>query len=275
MEGSPIRLRRELRPGALGASRAVYWLDIARPETLNALSRDVIDALAGALDEIEGDSQAHVVILSGSTPRAFVGGADVDELAALDAGSAVAFITRIHELCDRLRSSRMPVVAVIRGFCLGAGLELACSCDLRLSAEDARFGMPEVHLGIPSVIEAALLPRFVGSGRARDLVLTGRLIGGGEAQRWGLVETAVPAEKLDEVVESRLGALLAACPEALRLQKRLCRQWEELPLTEGVAAGIAAFGEAWEGDEPSRALEAFLEQRLERRRRRRRGARGD
>jgi enoyl-CoA hydratase/carnithine racemase len=155
----------------------------------------------------------------------------------------------------------VPVIARIRGYCLGAGLEIAAACDLRVAAEDARFAMPEVRVGIPSVIEAALLPRLVGMGRARELVLTGEAIPAAEALAIGLVERVVPADHLDEAVEDWLASIVTAGPRALALQKALLRQWQELPLEEAIAKSIDAFAEAYESDEPRRLMRAFLERR--------------
>ena len=198
--------------------------------------------------ELPGEVRA--VVLTGAGTRAFAGGASVDELAALDPVSAREFITRVHEACDALRECPVPVIARVNGYCLGAGLELAAACDLRIAAAEAVFGMPEVRLGIPSVVEAALLPRLIGAGRARWLVLTGENIGAAQALEWGLVERAVPAAQLDAAVEAALGALLAAGDAALRAQKRLCKLWEEAPLGHCVHESIDEFARAYAGEAP-------------------------
>ena len=128
---------------------------------------------------------------------------------------------------------------------IGAGLELAAACDLRIAAQGTRFAMPEVRLGIPSVVEAALLPRLVGSGRAAWLVLTGEAIDAERAAAWGLVEEVCPADALDAAVNRVAAALLAGDRAALRMQKRLLQLWEEQPLSESVRASIELFGEAY------------------------------
>ena len=152
----------------------------------------------------------------------------------------------------------MPIIARIEGYALGAGLEVAAACDLRIAAEGARFGMPEVKVGIPSVIEAALLPPLIGWGRTRRLLYTGETIDAAEAERWGLVERCVPKAELDGAVEQVLDAILACGPRAIRLQKALIREWEDLPLSQAIARGIARFGEAFRTDEPKRMMGAFL-----------------
>jgi enoyl-CoA hydratase len=137
----------------------------------------------------------------------------------------------------------VPVVAQLHGAAIGAGLEIAAACDLRVAAEGTKFAMPEVRLGIPSVVEAALLPRLMGAGRAAWLVMTGEFIDARRACEWGLVETLGGNEAVEKLVES----LLAGDREALRVQKELCRLWEEAPLAESVTRSIAAFGRSFDG----------------------------
>ena len=156
------------------------------------------------------------------------------------------------------------MIARINGFCLGAGLELAACCDLRIAAGTAAFGMPEVRLAIPSVVEAAMLPRLVGAGRARWLVLTGETIGAAEALAWGLVEKIADAKDLDVVVNRALDAILAGEPEAIRAQKRLCKLWEEAPLAESVHASIDEFARSYESGAPNRRVAAFRAARSKR-----------
>ena len=160
---------------------SVYRLTLARPERLNILDTAVLIDMGDALARIADDDAARAVILCGAGNKAWIGGADVNELVTLNGETARAFITRLHRVCLALRELPVPVIAHIDGFCLGAGLEIAACCDLRIASAESRFGMPEVQVGIPSVIEAALLPRLIGSGRTRDLVLTGRRIDAGEA----------------------------------------------------------------------------------------------
>jgi enoyl-CoA hydratase/carnithine racemase len=211
------------------------------------------------------------VVLRGAGGRAFIGGADIGVMAELDPMSARAFIRRIHDCCKALRALPVPVVACIEGFCLGAGLEIAAACDLRLAREDARFGMPEVRVGIPSVVEAALLPLLIGWGRTRWLLLTGESIGAAEALAWGLVERTAPAEELDALLEQTLASLCAGGPNALRLQKALIRDWEELPTRAAIARGIEAFADAYLVAEPAERMRAFLAAQAARRRARAEG----
>ena len=240
---------------------SVYRLTVARPERLNIVNTAVLTEMGDALARICDDDTARAIILRGAGNKAWIGGADINELVTLNSDTARAFITRLHRVCLALRESPVPVIARIDGFCLGAGLEIAACCDLRIASTESRFGMPEVQVGIPSVIEAALLPRLIGSGRTRDLVLTGRIIDAQEALAWGLVESLAPADRLDTKVDERLVMILNAGPGAIRAQKDLCRQWEELPLAEAVEASIDAFGDAFLSDEPHEYMRRFLQRR--------------
>ena len=204
------------------------------------------------------DDALRVVILRGAGNRAFIGGADISAMATLDRETARVFITEIHRACDAIRRLPVPVIARIEGYALGAGLEIAASCDLRIAAETAKFGMPEVKIGIPSVIEAALLPRLVGWGRARWLLYTGEVIDAGTAEQWGLVERVVTSAELDTAVGEWVTAILGAGPQAIRLQKALIREWEGLPIDAAIQAGIGAFAEAYASPEPADRMAAFL-----------------
>jgi enoyl-CoA hydratase/carnithine racemase len=150
------------------------------------------------------------------------------------------------------------VIARIDGYALGAGLEVAVSCDLRVATTRAKFGMPEVKVGLPSVVEAALIPQLIGFGRARELLMLGETIDAETALRWGLVERVVAPDTLEREVESIISSLLAAGPQAVRLQKKLMQDWEQLPADAAISAGIDAFVRAFETDEPKRMLSAFV-----------------
>jgi enoyl-CoA hydratase len=252
-----------------GAGR-IARLTIDHPGKLNILNRALIDELARTVEGLAGDDGLRAVVLTGAGERAFIGGADIRDMAALDRAGAAPFITALHCACEALRRLPVPVVARIHGFALGAGLEVAAACDLRIASEHARFGMPEVKVGIPSVIEAALLPGLIGWGRTRRLLLTAETIDAREAERWGLVQWCVPAALLDAAVGELIDAILACGPQAIRLQKRLIREWEDLPLSQAVERGIGCFAEAFAGDEPQRKMGAFLARAAERRKARQR-----
>ena len=234
---------------------------IERPAKLNALDLPTIRALAEAAQALAADARLRAVVLTGAGERAFVGGADIDTMAKFDAASGEAFITALHQAIAAVRAIPVPVIARVNGYCLGGGLELAAACDLRVAAETAIFGMPEVKVGMPSVIEAALLPRLIGWGRTAQLVLLGENIDAAEALRIGLVEKVVPLVALDAAVEAWIEAILAAGANAVRVQKALMRDWERLPLDAAIKAGIASFGATFSSDEPQRMLADFIERR--------------
>ena len=200
-------------------TRGVARITIANAAKLNTLNRAVMTALIDAVGNLAVDPTLRVVILRGAGARAFIGGADITEMATLDANSARAFITLVHRSCDVFRRLPVPVIARIQGYVLGAGLEVAAACDMRVAASDAIFGMPEVRIGIPSVVEAALLPQLIGWGRTRELLLTGETIDAATAERWGLVEQVVAPEALDDAVERRVAAVLACGPAAVTRAK--------------------------------------------------------
>jgi len=226
---------------------------------LNAMNSALMQAFVDAMAQLATDERLRAVVLTGAGRKAFIVGADINEMAAIEsAAQATAFITRLHRCCQAIRDLPVPVIARIQGFTFGAGLEIAAACDVRIAADAAVFGMPEVKLGIPSVIEAALLPMLVGWGRAREIMLLGETFAAHEALQWGLVERVVPAASLDGAIEAWIGRLLTSKPRAVRLQKRLIRQWEGLPLAAAVEAGIEAFARAYETDEPAVAMREFL-----------------
>jgi enoyl-CoA hydratase/carnithine racemase len=228
-----------------------------RPEKSNALNSPLLEKLLAALKEAEASPGLRVVVLAGNG-KSFCGGADVAEMSELRASTAKKFITRIHLCCDAIRRMPVPVVARLHGAVVGAGLEIAASCDLRIAEAGTAFAMPEVLLGMPSVVEAALLPRLVGAGRAAWLVLTGEPIDAKTALEWGLVQELAPPEALDERVGALLERLAAAEPAALAAQKALLRQWQELPLGEAVQASIAVFAKAYASDAPNKRLRATI-----------------
>jgi len=212
-----------------------------RPEKANALDSAMLTRLADAFAGLAADDSLRVAVLAGKG-KTFCGGADVAELESLDAATAGPFVEKIHAVCAAIRALPVPVVARLHGAVIGAGLEIAAACDLRIAAEGTKFAMPEVRLGIPSVVEAALLPRLMGSGRAAWLVLTGEAIDARRALDWGLV--AEVAADLDLAEEKLVKSLMAGDREALRMQKQLLQLWDEASLSTSVAASIERFVQA-------------------------------
>jgi enoyl-CoA hydratase len=238
----------------------VAYVTIDNARRLNVMNGALMDLLAETMGKLAGDKALRAVVLTGAGPKAFTAGADINEMADIkDAAQARAFITRLQRCCDAVRSLPVPVIARIHGYCFGGGLELAAACDVRIASDASTFGMQEVKIGIPSVIEAALLPSLIGWGRTREILYLGETFTAADALAWRLVEHVVPAAALDQAVEDWIGKLLTSAPHAVRLQKRLIRQWEDLPLSAAIAAGIEAFAAAYGTDEPITTMRTFLQ----------------
>jgi enoyl-CoA hydratase len=252
-----IQVRTEDRP-----SGRVAVVTVDNVAKLNSLTAEVMDAFAAAFRKLALDEALRCAVLTGAGEKAFIGGANIDQMAALSSpAEARAFIEKVHGCCQAVRDLPVPVIARINGYCLGAGLEIAAACDLRLASDHAVLGMPEVKLGLPSVVEAALLPSLVGWGRARWMLMTGETFTAEDAYRWGLVEATYPAEELELAVEALIAAILEAEPLAVRAQKRLMQRWEELPISGAIQAGVDAFEATFHTDAPTRAMADFLARR--------------
>ena len=239
-----------------GALVAIVTVDNTRK--LNCLNTALVVGLRQAFERLSSDPKLRAVVLTGAGDRAFIGGADLNELGGLCAESARLFITRLHKACKAIRDCPVPVIGRVNGYCLGAGLEVAASADMRVAADTAIFGMPEVHMGLPSVIEAALLPGLIGWGKTREILLTGETFGATEARDMGLVQKVVAAKALDAAVEHWLQLLLRATPAAVRSQKALMNRWQRVSVDEGVYAGIDALSDAYGTGEPQAAIKAFF-----------------
>lgn len=226
---------------------------------LNVLNPPALLDLTEAFRSLAREDDLRVVVLSGAGGRAFIGGADINHMAAMrEAEDGRAFITLVHKLCQSIRDCPVPVICRLEGYTLGAGLEVAAACDMRIAADDAHFGMPEVKVGVPSVVEAALLPRLIGWGRTSWMLLTAENIGAAKAEAWGLVEEVVPAAKIAEAVERCVRSIVEGTPLAVRAQKRLMRRWERLSLDEAVQAGIDAFAQSVSEGEHIAPMTAFV-----------------
>ena len=240
-------------------AHGIATLTIRDAGVLNILSSPVINDLTAAVQALSARPELRVLVLRGSGERAFIGGADIREMATLDPAGARAFITRLKQLCEAVRRCPAPTIARLAGHALGGGLEVALACDLRIADAGAHFGMPEVAVGIPSVIHAALLPRLVGDSRARWLLLSGESIDAPTALAWGLVQELCESGTLDARIAARAQRLAGFGPAALRQQKALLRDWESQPLDAAIDATVAAFGQAFETGEPQQHMQAFLQ----------------
>ena len=246
--------------------RGIATLTIRGRHRLNIIGSAAIADATRDLNELATRDDVRVLILRGPADS-FIGGADIDEMAALDRESAVRFIEGLAGLCEAVRQFPRPVIARLAGWCLGGGLEVAAACDLRLAASDARFGMPEVLVGIPSVIHAALLPRLIGQSRSVWLLTTGEAIDATRAEQWGLInEVAGEGSEdqggaLDLAVNRLAGRLAGLGPAVLTQQKRLMRSWEDQPLEASIQRSVAEFAAAFDTGEPQRFMGEFLARR--------------
>ena len=245
-------------------SGSVAWVTVDNRAKLNVIGGRLIRRLDKTIDRLGKNSEIRALVLKGQGTQAFIGGADIGEMADFTPDSARSFITDLHGLCRRLRDCPIPTLARIEGYCLGAGMEIATCCDLRAASTNSKFGMPEVRVGIPSVIEAALLPRLVGWGRTSELVLTGDIVDGPAAHAMGFVQRLVPSMDLDNAIDRWLDSILAAGPAAIRSQKALLRRWAQLDLESAIEVGMDFFADAYRTDEPHRRMRGFLNAKLKR-----------
>jgi enoyl-CoA hydratase len=231
---------------------------------LNIIGSAAIAELRQALATLGAQPQLRVLVLRGSGERAFIGGADIGEMATLTPTTAERFIRHLAGLCDAVGAVPVPVIARLAGWCLGGGLEVALACDLRLADDSAVFGMPEVKVGIPSVIHAALLPKLLGSSRAHWLLLACENIDAARAEAWGLVHERCAVGQLDALVQQRAASLAALPPQALRQQKRLLRHWQDVPVAQAVRDSIGEFALAYASGEPQALMGEFMARKAER-----------
>ena len=235
----------------------IATLTLQNAKKLNIVGTQAILEMTGALDTLRTRGDVRVLVLRGIGDTAFIGGADIYEMSALTPPSAEAFITRLKNLCEAVRSFPAPVIARLSGFTLGAGLEVAAACDLRVSSQNGVYGMPEVAVGIPSVIHAVLLPMLIGKARATWLLMTGESIDAATALQWGLLHESCAPEALDARVAALASRLAGFGTAALRQLKQLMRSWETQAPDAAIDATVAEFGKAFATGEPQRYMEAF------------------
>lgn len=239
----------------------VATLAIRDAGSLNILSTSVVSALVRAIADIERRSDIRVLVLRGEGEKAFVAGADIKEMASLNQTSAMAFIENLRRLCDGVHLLPIPVIARIPGWCLGGGMELALACDIRIASVNAKMGMPEVKVGIPSIIHAALLPRLIGRARASWLLMTGEIADATEALSYGLVDRVVAVGDLDKEVARVANMMAGFGSQVLAQQKRLLREWEDEPLNKSIQNGVAEFGSAFNTGEPQKYMDEFVREK--------------
>lgn len=237
-------------------------ITINRPKVLNALNRATLSELDAAMADAAGNERVRGVLLTGAGEKAFVAGADIKELATATPSELFECARFGQAVFDRIDRLGKPVIAAINGFALGGGCELALACTIRLAADTAKFGQPEINLGLlPGYGGSQRLPRLVGRGRALEMLLTGRTIGADEALRIGLVSEVVPAAELMASAR-KMGHLLAAkSPVAIRLVLNAVAEGLEMPLESGLRHEADLFGQAGQSEDMREGTQAFLEKR--------------
>jgi len=237
-------------------------LTIDRPKVMNALSVETVNELRRAFLEMKTDDDVAGVIVTGAGEKAFVAGADISELHDLDPEGAKHYSERGQHVLSIIENMPKPVIAAVNGFALGGGCELAMACHIRIAAETARFGQPEVNLGvIPGYGGTQRLARLVGKGRAMELCLTGKMISAAEAQSIGLVNKVVPPAELMAEAEKMLGAILGKGPRAVALAIEAINRGTEMDLAAGLNLEANLFGFCASGEDWKEGTKAFMEKR--------------
>lgn len=240
----------------------VAFVTINRPDKLNALNDQVVEDLRDATERIATDQTVRGVLITGAGPKAFIAGADIADLARQGPFDGKARALRGQAVLRRLETCGKPVIAAVNGFALGGGCELALACHIRIASENAKFGQPEVKLGIiPGYAGTQRLPRLVGKGRALQLLLTGEMIDAQEAYRIGLVNKVVPADQLLAEAEQLLRGILAQGPIAVRLALEAVERGLEMSLDDGSNLEANLFGLLASSQDMREGLTAFLEKR--------------
>ncbi len=254
-----VKVRLEDRPAG-----QVAYVTVDNVAHRNRLGKNGKDEIIAAFTQLAANEHLRVAVLTGGGDKSFIAGSDLAEMKDQDVAGQRVVGTKTHLACDAIRQLPVPVLARINGYCLGSGMELAAACDMRAAAEHAKFGMPEVKFGLPSGMEACLLPLLMGWGKTNEIVLTGEMMDAQEAYRCGFLERLVPAAELDAAIEKWVAAICAAGPRAVRLQKALVRDWERMSIRDAIHQGIRACAEARTTDEPARLMQAFIDRKKNR-----------
>lgn len=236
---------------------------INRPEARNALSKAVRQGIRDAIEDIKKDNSIRVVIITGAGDKAFIGGADIIELKSMTAVQVEEFASTLgQQLYTDIENLEIPVIAMINGFCLGGGCEIAMCCDIRIASEGAKFGQPEVNIGIiPGGGGTQRLPRLVGWGRAKELIYTGRIIDSAEAERIGLVDKVVPHDKLEQTVNELVQSIMSKSPLILKLAKKSLNKGIYTDLAAGLSIERGNFILCFATEDQKEGIAAFLDKR--------------
>ena len=241
---------------------AVAIVTFNRPKVLNALNAQTLTELAGAITSFKDDDAVRAIVITGAGEKSFVAGADITELAVLSPVAGKEHARRGQQIFDAIEQLGKPVIAAINGFALGGGCELAMACTLRIAADTARFGQPEINLGlIPGYAGSQRLPRLVGKGVALEILLTGDMINAQRAYEIGLVNRVVPAAELMTEAKKLAQTLAAKAPIAVRYILDAVHQGLDTPFAQGEYLETSLFGTIASSDDMREGTRAFLEKR--------------
>jgi len=237
------------------------WIYLNRPDKLNAINEQLMKDLRQAVDELVADDQIRVIIITG-LGKAFCAGADISQFKTLNGLTAWEFAKKGRELMDYIENLPKPTIAMINGYALGGGLELAMACDIRIAAEEAQVGLPEITLGIyPGFGGTQRLIRLIGKGKAMEMMMTGDRIPAREAERLGLVNKVVPLTELEKETRNFAIKLAEKPPVALKLVKLLVNQGLDIPILAGVNMESLGWGVVFSTEDAKEGVNAFFEKR--------------
>ena len=240
----------------------IATITINRPKALNALNLDTVTELKDAIEKIAVDKAVKVVVITGAGEKSFVAGADIKEMATKTPAEGREWGQFGQNVFTEIENMPQPVIAAINGFCLGGGCELSCACDIRYAAENAKFGQPEVGLGItPGFGGTQRLTRVVGRGQAKELIYTGGMIGAEEAKAIGLVNKVVPQEELMPTVLKLAGKIAKNAPVAVQLSKAAINRGINCDVVTGIAYEAEVFGLCFSTNDQKEGMAAFVEKR--------------
>jgi len=243
-------------------SGGIATITLNRPEALNAFSKEVIEEILKALEDVKADENTRVVILTGAGEKAFSAGADIKAMKGMNALKARELSLMGEKLCDALENLEKPVIAAINGYALGGGLEVAMACDIRIASENARMGQTEINIGlIPGWGGTQRLTRLIGKTKAKELIFTGKIVDAKTAEQLGIVNMVVPTEKFREAVQQFAAELASKAPVALKVAKALINKGSEISLDAAIALEREGFGVVASTEDLQEGVSAFIEKR--------------
>jgi enoyl-CoA hydratase len=252
----------EFRHVIYDKNEGIAIITLNRPEALNALSKEVVEEILRAVEDVRTDEDIRVVVLTGAGEKAFSAGADIKAMVGMTALKARELSSMGERLCVTLENLEKPVIAAINGYALGGGMEVAMACDLRIASENARMGQTEINIGlIPGWGGTQRLTRLVGMTKAKELVFTGRMIDARTAEQIGLLNMAVPADKFREIVHQLAVDLASKAPVALKVAKALITKGADMSLDAALELEREGFGVIGSTDDLKEGTSAFAEKR--------------